>query len=350
MNQKSLTNRGIVYTNWDCSLDCKFCYYRFKPKFQRNLRDVKADLIKAKFYYKLEWIDISGGEPTIYRHIKEVLEYCKIIGLKVTMITNGINITKELDDLVDEWLISVHGTREVHNKCVGRDVFDAVMKNISMIKKPYRVNTVITKENYLNFSQHAQMIGELKHKPSRIHYIMFNPFHEFTSETEIPFLANPKEVGHHLRMAVAMLTKCSIETVVRYLPFCFAEGFENKVCGMSQVSWDFGEWDWCQQTNIDANIKSVDAYYSMSRNTAIGNSILLPECRKCSCEFICDGMQLNYLKRFDSLKPTAIKGDKIFNPLYFKDKGVAGSGVPPTHEFNSTDSASPSIRGERDGK
>ena len=318
--ERQLTTRGIIYTNWNCNLDCDFCYYRFKPKFQRPLRDVKADLIKAKFYYNLNWIDISGGEPTVYKHLKEVLMFCKVIGLKVTVITNGICITKELDELVDEWLISIHGTKDIHNKMVKKSVFSVVENNIKSIKKPFRVNLVITKDNYKNFPKQAVYLGRLKHKPTRVHYIMFNPFHEFSQEADIPFLANPDEVGEYLKEAIEILKERGIDSVVRYLPFCMAKGFEDKVCGMSQISYDFGEWDWCQQLNADARLKNDDQYYMMARNTAVNNSTIMKECRGCAAEFICDGVGISYLKRFDSLKPKPIKGEKIFDPLYFQEE------------------------------
>ena len=316
--ERKLTNRGIIYTNWDCNLGCPFCYYRFKPKFQRTLRDVKADLIKAKFYYKLEWVDISGGEPTIYKHLKEVLEFCDTIGLKKTVITNGICITKELDDMVDEWMISIHGTREVHNKCVGKSVFSVVEKNIKMIKKPFRINLVVTKHNYKNFPEHAIYLGRLKHKPTRVHYIMFNPFHEFSLEADIDFMVSPAEVGSYLKESIKLLEDRGIDSVVRYLPFCFAKGFEDKVCGMSQIAFDWGEWDWSQQLNTNVQLKSDNQYYLMGRNTAINNSTIMKECRGCAAEFICDGMSVNYLKRFSNLKLNPIKGKKIFDPLFFK--------------------------------
>lgn len=38
--------------------------------------------------YGCNSIDIQGGEPTIYPHIFELIEYCVSIGLKPTLITN----------------------------------------------------------------------------------------------------------------------------------------------------------------------------------------------------------------------------------------------------------------------
>jgi len=320
MIDRTLSKRGIIYTNWNCNLDCPFCYYKFKPKFQRPLADVKADLIKAKKYYKLDWVDISGGEPTVYRHLKEVLKFCKTLKLKVTVITNGIRITPELDDMVDEWMISVHGTKDVHNHCVEKPVFDVVEKNFKSIKKPFRINVVVTNRNYKNFPEHAKYFSNLKHKPKRIQYIMFNPFLEFNVEAGLDFIVNPKEVTSYLNETIKILTKNNIDSVVRYLPFCLAKGFEDKVCGMSQVAFDYGEWAWEQQLDTANTFRNEQNYYATSRNTALSNATIMNECRGCSAEFICDGMFINYLKRFSDLKPIPIKGKKTFDPLFFKDK------------------------------
>jgi len=316
--ERKLTSRGIVYTGYKCQLDCEFCYYRFKTKSNRSLRDVKADLIKAKFYYKLDWVDISGGEPTIYKHIEEVLKFCKVIGLKTTVITNGICINEKLDSLVDEWLVSIHSVGATHNKCVGKDVFNIVATNLRKIKKPFRVNNVITKRNYKKFPELAEWLGFLLHKPTRVHYIMFNPFHEFTREPEIDFLANPTDVGKYLKEAIDILEAKDIKVVVRYLPFCMLKGYEDRVCGMTQIAYDFGEWNWNQQFNSLRSDKPEQEHYGLARSAVINNSTDMPECRHCAAEFICDKMMLSYLKQFRDLKPVAYKGEKTFDPLYFK--------------------------------
>ena len=313
-----LTNRGIIYTNWDCNLDCPFCYYKFKEKFQRPLRDIKADLIKAKFYYKLDWVDISGGEPLVYKYIEEVLKFCKIIGLKVTLITNGILINEKIDDLVDEWLISIHGTKETHDKMIGKPVFNIVERNIKNIKKPFRVNVVVTKDNYKNFPEHAKYLSELNHKPLQVQYIMFNPFHEFVIEPKIDFLVHPNDLAIPLHLTIEKLKENDIKTVVRYLPFCMLKGHEDVICGMSQIAWDKKEWDWCQQLNLDVRIRDENQYYKISRNTVIGNSCHHPKCSECSLRFICDGISMTYLKHFNDLDIEPYIGKVIFNPIHFK--------------------------------
>jgi MoaA/NifB/PqqE/SkfB family radical SAM enzyme len=328
-------------------LNCPFCYYRFKPKSNRKLRDIKADLIKAKYYYSLSEVDISGGEPLVHPKIEDVINFCKVIGLKVTVITNGICMTEKLDSLVDEWLISIHGTKDIHNNCVGKPVFEVVEKNLNKIKKPYRINLVINKNNFRDFPDLAKYLSSRPNKPSRVHFIMFNPFHEFTRESHIDFLANPTEVGPFIKEAIDTLGDNLIDSVVRYLPFCFAKGFEDKVCGMSQVAYDCGEWDWAQQLNHDARVRNEFTYYNISRGTVLNNKFDMPACRDCKAEFICDGIMSSYLKHFFDVRPQAIKGEKTFDPLHFKNlqekrNEALAKSTPKYFEKTKTSSASAS--------
>ena len=145
MLTNEMTKRGVTYIGYQCNIDCCICYYKFKPKFWKALREIKTDLIQQAKYYKLEYTDITGGEATIHPNIIEILKFCKSLNIKPTIISNGIVITEEMDSLVDDWLFSIHGVKKDHNKTIGKDTFDIVVKNIKKIKKPFRLNCVITK-------------------------------------------------------------------------------------------------------------------------------------------------------------------------------------------------------------
>jgi len=70
-------------------------------------------------------VDIQGGEPTIYRHIVPLVQYCNEIGLKPTLISNGYALAnrekcKQFKEAgVYDFLLSVHGLGERYDKIVG---------------------------------------------------------------------------------------------------------------------------------------------------------------------------------------------------------------------------------------
>lgn len=81
--QVSPTNR--------CNLRCVFCSV---DERQLNLEWPIDDLKSAIFNFSLcgiKTVEFSGGgDPTLYPHLSETVDYCKKLSLKLGMITNGI--------------------------------------------------------------------------------------------------------------------------------------------------------------------------------------------------------------------------------------------------------------------
>jgi radical S-adenosyl methionine domain-containing protein 2 len=89
-----------------CNMKCKFCYATFDDMHVINQlpkKDAFAILDKLK-EAGLEKITFAGGEPMLYKWIKEVVQYSKSIGLTTSIISNGSFFTNE--NLV-EWVGSL---------------------------------------------------------------------------------------------------------------------------------------------------------------------------------------------------------------------------------------------------
>ncbi len=314
----NMTKRGVCYIGYKCNINppCTFCYYKHEPKTWKPLRDIKIDLIRQAKYYGLTHTDITGGEPTCHPNIIEILKFCHSLNIKPTLITNGLVMTKEMDNLVDDWLISIHGINEVHDSLTKKGAFKILIKNLKEIKKPFRLNCVITKENYKTFPEYAAWISNWDVKPKEVNFINFNPFGKWTLEN-IDFMTDLNDLNDYLGNAVAQLEANGIVVNVRYLPLCFAKGFEKNIVGFSQVWADDKEWSWSHQLNQHKDTTKNNSFgYTCGRQTVIKNSVPLNECRNCAYELICDGMSLTFMKNTES-KPTPIKGEKILDPLYF---------------------------------
>jgi len=100
--RRDLTRRGVVWLGQTCNLNCYFCYFREKIDNKEHPEHPFMSLEKAKrimhtlrYVYGNTAVDIQGGEPTIYPHIFELIEYCNEIGLEPTLITNGIVLSDE---------------------------------------------------------------------------------------------------------------------------------------------------------------------------------------------------------------------------------------------------------------
>ncbi|MGC8662659.1 MAG: radical SAM/SPASM domain-containing protein [Candidatus Micrarchaeia archaeon] len=94
-----LTNR--------CNLSCAYCYAhlggrvyngKFVPPKDLDINKLKEMLLDLKENMEGPWfIDIAGGEPTLYPHLIELLRFIgKEIGVPTSLYTNGTLVTKEM--------------------------------------------------------------------------------------------------------------------------------------------------------------------------------------------------------------------------------------------------------------
>ena len=102
-------------------LNCNFCSQGIAGNCEMDINKAKYLLKKLKKENVLR-IFYTGGEPFLYSHFKELLEYGHSLGLCQLVITNGfiLNTNKVSSFLkyVNGISISVHGREETHNKIV----------------------------------------------------------------------------------------------------------------------------------------------------------------------------------------------------------------------------------------
>ena len=138
-----------------CNMKCKFCYATFqdmKVIKQLPLDDAKNIVLKLK-EAGLKKMTFAGGEPMLYKWIKEIIVYSHEIGLTTSIITNGAMLTngwlKEMQPYLDWIGISIDSISNNTNKQIGRGI-----SHLSILKKGILVYpTLMTfiHLRYLNF-------------------------------------------------------------------------------------------------------------------------------------------------------------------------------------------------------
>ena len=75
----------VIAVTSRCNLCCKFCYVKNKPINDLDIEKVKhfIDVVNPKS------IEITGGEPTIYKNFEELVCYISGKGIDIGMTTNG---------------------------------------------------------------------------------------------------------------------------------------------------------------------------------------------------------------------------------------------------------------------
>ena len=120
---EKIHRRPVVVWNVtpECNLSCAHCYAAERTGSDRVLDTGEAKrVIDDLAGWKVPVLLFSGGEPFCRRDIRELAEYAKGLGLRVTFSTNGTLI----DDGTADWLaqlgtgyvgISIDGTEDVHD-------------------------------------------------------------------------------------------------------------------------------------------------------------------------------------------------------------------------------------------
>lgn len=147
-----------------CNLKCPYCR-GVKKELQGDLPlEYAKDVLASWTYQGLENVRFSGGEPTLYPHLKALISYCKHRGIKrIAISTNGtqpLDCYKELIDLgVNDFSISLDGgCCAVSDKMTGEvKSFDKVSRNIKFLSW-YNYVTVGVVFNEFNVSTARETI------------------------------------------------------------------------------------------------------------------------------------------------------------------------------------------------
>ncbi len=99
MNKVQITEVKGAWINLNraCNLRCRWCYARHTnfSDSQTMSKENALRIVDICMNYGIESFTLIGGEPTIYPHITEVLEYIVAKGGKAAVMSNGIELENE---------------------------------------------------------------------------------------------------------------------------------------------------------------------------------------------------------------------------------------------------------------
>lgn len=122
-----------------CNAHCTMCIREYDEN--RKLEHLPIEIIKKHYQqmWKLEYrtFSISGGEPCLYKHFHELIEFCKEKHFKYNLVTNGL-LPEEYDFAIDNKMeyiaVSIDGTDEnTHNR--GINSFQKAISSIERYKR-----------------------------------------------------------------------------------------------------------------------------------------------------------------------------------------------------------------------
>ncbi len=259
---RKITRRGVMWLGQTCNIRCHFCYFLDRINSTDHPEHPFMSLEKAKQIcstlvdvYGNNAIDIQGGEPTLFRHINELVQHCRTIGLMPTLITNAIML-QELrrcvalkDDGIRDLMVSVQGLDDTYDAIVGVKGASTKqrhgLENIITAGIPIRFNSVLSKPVLPQLEAIAKLAVEVNARA--VNFLAFNPFEDQQiagkrSATNVPRYS---EVSPYLNAAMDILAEGGVECNVRYFPICMVEPRHRKsMFNFQQLPYDVHEWDY----------------------------------------------------------------------------------------------------------
>lgn len=341
---RAISRRSVLYITKLCNIRCKFCYYLD----EENKKHTPFDSIERTFQwwkrdYQIDYVDITGGEPTIHPSIVEIIRCSNKYGIKPTVITNAQRseifepmIEAGLEDL----LISIHGIHDYYDQVVQKKgAFKNIEKTISLLQKnkfSFRTNTTLTSYSCEDIDEITDWL--LMIKPRIANLIAFNP-HEGTlwaDKEGMSFQVSYSRMAEAAKKAINKLLPAGIWVNVRYMPLCFMKGYEQHVCNFLQWQFDPYEWEVASSERLSKDVIKQNKEES-SANGVFGYSdeekyrtgwmmkvckanSFAQNCNQCMNRNICDGIYPQYLKTFGDQEFVPTSGEKVSDPLYHRMK------------------------------
>ncbi len=103
-----------------CNYNCTYCFGKFPEKKDLPLKEACSVVDNIARYFSKNGIkdgriNLAGGEPLLYLHLDDLIEYIYAYGLKASIITNGSMLTEER---ISHWKDKVY--------CIGLSLDSAI--------------------------------------------------------------------------------------------------------------------------------------------------------------------------------------------------------------------------------
>lgn len=208
-NQLSAPLKISMNITKKCNLRCKQCFsdsgeLRTKELSTLDIYKLFDEMNKNGTFY----ICIGGGEPFTRSDLFDILKYGKKQQLAISVVSNGLLITKEkidkLNDLDLDYLwISFEGLKENHESLRGPDTFEKTIEKLDLIDKYYNGKTALRMSINKNNINDIDGLVKIAEKYN-INLIRFTPLLSFgrakdknltiNQEQYIQFLHKMKEI------------------------------------------------------------------------------------------------------------------------------------------------------------
>jgi hypothetical protein len=289
----------------------------------------------------------------VHKDLPGLISLAKEIGMeRVCIISNGWRLAerKYFESLkhagLDEVLFSIHGADETsHDRLTDtpgsfKRILEA-MARAGEFDIDVRTNTVV---NRINVTE-LQRVGELVagFKPVQVNFITINDWC-YAKNIIGNLMVSYMEMSPYLKQACDFLEPLIPAVNVRYIPFCFMQGYERFVCNHRQVPYDPFEWVQRVRARLEEGTGlmrylailgygliaagELSNLFRKSRRYLLDSAVTEGlrnrfytkpvSCKSCTFDELCDGVEKTYAKTYGFYELVPVTGEKIHDPVSFR--------------------------------
>ncbi len=149
----------VLYLTDGCNSRCVTCDIWRNPR--RNMKMELVEEIASGFQeLQVRWVLLSGGEAMQHPQWPQIARRFKAEGTHVMLLTNGLLLRKQADELVDsvdEVIVSLDGgTAATYDAIRGVDAFDLILDGVREVRShgiPVSTRTTLQRANFREIPQ-----------------------------------------------------------------------------------------------------------------------------------------------------------------------------------------------------
>jgi sulfatase maturation enzyme AslB (radical SAM superfamily) len=129
-----------VHPSRKCNLACLHCYSGSGPG-EKKMLDIDAlkKFLEYAYAQGFNNLSVSGGEPFLYDHLKELFVFSRELGYRNNMVSNGMLLpsqrNRDILEYVDLIAISIDGKKDLHDRIRGQaGAFEKMMKGVAVLQ------------------------------------------------------------------------------------------------------------------------------------------------------------------------------------------------------------------------
>lgn len=162
-----------------CNFKCKMCYFT-DPEAIKTLKGVfkkeELDAVAKQVFKNTLKLQIGcGAEPTLFKHVLEIIQLAKVYKIPyLSMVTNGNLLTQDTissfsSNGLNEFILSMHGVnKETYENFMDKGNYNKFHEVLQLINKEkqtnknlqLRINYTFNKDNFLELNRFFEFFGQ----------------------------------------------------------------------------------------------------------------------------------------------------------------------------------------------